>query len=320
MAIRCGCCAVGLSRCWAPANPLSCTLPPAVTALPVIGTPDSAQVIANPLGWTFTGPLSNTFDGSTAGSNFWRINNGGSTANSQVRVRWSYTQPQPRAYAFQVFHGGGAFLNDADGISSANLTLYDAALSVLHGPTPIVTGNSGAGFITDFSPPGPFAGTQHFDLSDITEALGGAPNIHIREVRLLLRWAADITYVCPPFTIVGHAVATTDTQAGGITMPSGLLNQTNGPHEIRWEVPPGVTGTVTTNNPGNFSTLTIVDGTVMTVTGNQSNQFAVTWVVDDLDETALPAHGLLCGGAVTWYDTDGNEVPVELLRDCPAGP
>lgn len=318
MTIPCGCCPTGLSRCYAPTNPLTCNLPATVAPLPTIATPDSAQVIANPLGWTFTGSLAVTHDGAVSpGTVFWRINNGASTADSQVRVRWSYSQPQPRAYAFQVFHGGGGVLNDGDGISSANLTLYDAGLGVLHGPVPIVSGNSGAGFVTDFSPPGPFVGTRHFELSDIREALGGAPNIHIREVRLLLRWAATITYTCPPFTMIGNVEADTDTQASGITMPAGMLNQTNGPHTITWSVPPGVTGTVTTNNPGNFSTLTVVDGTVMTVSGNQNNQFAVTWVSDDLDDIALPAHGLLCDGEVTWFDGDGTEIPPILLRDCP---
>lgn len=317
MPIPCNCCPVPPSRCWAPQNPLMCNLPPTVAPLATIATPDSAAVIANPLGWTFTNPLSFTYDGSTGGFNFWRINNGASTADSQVRVRWTYNADQPRAYAFQIFHGGGGILNDADGISSADLTLYDAGLGVLHGPVPIVTGNSGAGFITDFSPPGPFASTRHFELSAIREALGGAPNIHIREVRLLLRWAAAITYSCPPFTIVGDVVADTDTQAGGITMPAGQLNQTNGPHTITWSVPAGVTGTVTTNNPGNFSTLTITDATVMVVSGNANNQFSVEWVADDLDDIAEAAVAMLCDGEVVWYDAAGNELPVGLLRDCP---
>lgn len=318
MTVPCSCCPVPLNRCWAPTNPLTCNQP-TVTALPTIGTPNSAQVIANPLGWTFSGSLAVTYDGAAPGNGFWRINSGDFTGDTQVRVRWSYNQPQPRAYAFQVFHGGGSFLNDADGISSAGLTLYDAALGVLHGPVPIVTGNSGAGFVTDFSPPGPFLDVQHFDLSDITEALGGAPNIHIREVRLLLRWAATITYSCPPFTMVGNVVAETDTQAGGITMSAGQLNQVNGPHTITWEVPAGITGTVTTDHPERFSTLTIMDGTVMTVTGNGTSQFAVTWVSDDLDDIALPAHGLLCDGETIWFDGDGTEIPPALLRDCPAG-
>lgn len=315
MTIPCRCCPTSLSRCWAPENPLSCGLPPTVTPLPTIALPTSAAVLANPLGLTFTNPIGLTFDGSTAGTNFWRINCGG-LGPTQVDVRWTYSGDVDRVYAFQVFHGGGGILNDGDGISAANLVVRDAALGVLFSG-PIVTGNSGAGFITDFSPPGPFANVRHFDLEDLATFTPAAPNLHIREVRLLQRWAADIVYNCPPFTITGRAVADTDTQAGGITMPAGLLNQANGPHTITWSAPPGVTGTVTTNNPGNFSTLSITDGTVMTVTGNASNQWSVVWVADDLDEAALPAHGLLCDGQVTWYDTGGNELPVGLLRDCP---
>lgn len=311
----CGCCPAGLSRCWAPVTPLMCTLPPAVIALPTTALPNSAVVLANPLGFTFTGPLSNTFDGSIAGTNFWRINSGG-VGPTQVDARWTFNADVARSYAFRIFHGGGGILNDGDGVASATLVVRDSALGVLFSG-PIVSGNSGAGFVTDFSPPGPFGNLRHFDLEDIATFGGGAPNTHIREVQILQRWAADIVYTCPPFTMTGHAVATTDTQAGGITMPAGQLNQTNGPHDITWDIPASITGTITTDNPGNFSTMTIMDGTVLTVSGNQNNAFSVQWDVDDLDDAALPATGMICDGEVMWFTTEGDEIDTALLRDCP---
>lgn len=310
----CGCCPTGLERCWAQQNPLSCNNPSQVTP-PTFSTPSSAAVVENPNGYTFAGPIARTHDGLIQNdTGNWHINTSGSPQTAVgVVVRWSYNADLNDVVSFSIWHGAGGILSDCDGVVSATITVRDAALNVLF-TGPITTANSGAQHITVF--PALLQGVRHFELSNISRC-SGSVNIWIREVRLNTRWESDLTYTCPPLTMTGHIEAVNPTTAAGITVGATTLNQTNGPHTITWDLPPGVTGVISTNNPGNFSDLAIADGTVTTITGNANNQFSIAWTVDDLSDIAEPAHGMLCGNQVIWFDGDGNQIPVELLVDCP---
>ena len=310
----CGCCPAGLERCWAPQNPLACNTAQQV-APSQIATPNAAAVVANPNGYTFAGPITRTHDGIIANdTGNWHINTSGAAQTATgVVVRWSYNADVNDVISFSIWHGAGGVLSDCDGVSAADLTVYDAAMNVLWtGPT--TNGNSGIEWVTVLPL---LQGVRHFELSNMQRICNGSLNMWIREVRLNTRWEADLTYVCPPLTMTAHIEAVNPTTAAGITVGATTLNQTNGPHTITWDLPPGVTGVITTNNPGNFSSLAIADGTVTTVSGNANNQFSIEWTADNLEEVAEAAHGMLCGNQVVWFDGDGNQIPVELLVDCP---
>lgn len=169
-----------------------------VAATSAMKTADTSVVTANPLNWTFSGTIATIRNGTCAnGNEFWRINTGGSNANTQITLELGYLPPTGTISQVGMCHGGGSILNDCDGVGAANATLLDADGNIIAGPFPMTLANNGAFQVTNI-PGGPVTGVATLRISDITPCAGGAPNTHIREIALMgpLLAPAYGTYCC----------------------------------------------------------------------------------------------------------------------------
>lgn len=304
----CGCCPTGLEGCLIPVSPLACAAATIASASTTWdqqhATPDTAAMVANPGNASFGNP-NLTRDKNLSGNAAMVINSGtGGVYDTNVTFRWTYVTPVNDIWGFSIWHGWGNVLNDGDGVSAATLTVYAGATVLFTGP--ITTGSGGQEFQTVF--PGRLNGITHFELSHIFGQ--GNVGVGIREVALNYPWRGTFAENCAPAQISAAIESQAATFAAGLTLSGGVMGQTNGPHTMTWTVPAGVSGTIVTNLPGDFSTLgPIVDGTIVTVSGNHNRTFSITWTAPEPEELAEPVYGLLCDGAVTWIDSSGNPVP-----------
>lgn len=311
MPIPCNCCSTNLTRCFQQQVPVICNDPPVLVAQsqqsPIPATTlvqgQAGVGIANP-------PLSSTADNNTAGASFSGFN--GDAPNAIID--YTYGVIQDRVLAIRLWNNGGAVLTDADGLGPTTIVeLFDNLGVSIFGPTNLVAGNGGAIFSTNVAGLPGLNGVRRMRLTNVVGIPGGSnPGPLWRNISLFEAYLATITWDCPP----NQVVATVNGLNAGLAIGAGTLTQTNGPHTLTFDSPTAFTGTIVTNNPGNFSTLAVTNGTVVTLTGNAVNQFVVNYTFPVDISAAEPAFGMLCDGVVKWYNAAGVEVNASLLVDC----
>ncbi len=311
MSIPCNCCPTEITRCRY--DYIACTAAPTIvqgsTTSPV---PNQSVVVANPNGFGIQN-IAATADGNTAGGSYGGITTGlGNAINVVIEYRW--TTAVDRAVQIRLWNNGGGNVNDFDGIGTALATILDGNANVLWQGN-LVAGNGGAIFVTELngvSLANQINGIRVLRLSNITNLPGAAaPDILWRNIDFRLTYVATMTWVCPQGTVVADIVGVNS----GITLGAGTLTQTNGPHTLTFRSNKVFNATIVTNRPANFSTLTVTNGTVLTITGNQINNFVLNPQFRD-DQSATPVFGMLCNGVMTWYDSNGNPVAAANIEDC----
>lgn len=309
--IPCGCCSTQLVRCFIQNTEPVCSDVPALVADPVTSPVPTTTLVQNPGGPGIANPpLSRTADNNTAGASYSGFGNDAPNAI----IDYTYAVIQDRVVNIRLWNNGGSILNDADGLGAAVMvTLFDDIGTAIFGPTALTAGNGGAIFVTPVSALPGLNGVRRMRLTNIVGIPGGSnPGPLWRNINLQLAYHAVMTWDCPPVAITAEI----DGALAGLTVGPGTLTQTNGPHTLTFDSAEAFTGTIVTNNPGNFSTLAITNGTVVTLTGNAVNQFDVDFSLPSIVPTQLPAFGMLCDGAVVWYDSLGLQVNPVLLIDC----
>lgn len=319
MSVPCRCCPTSLSRCWAPANPLTCPGSPTITADPALSPVPQTVLVANPAGLPINSPpLSRTADGDPAGGSYSGFNTPAPVDAAQgVIIDYVLPAPLDRVMRARLWNNGGGILTDNDGLGPGTIVelfdpldnlLVSGPLNALNGGGPTDTVLAGA----------PYGAVAKYRLRNLMKLNVGTVKPLWRDIRLVQAYHAVATWTCPPITITADILSTTDSLVGGITFPApGLMTQTNGPHSFTFNSPDPFTATISAANPGDFSTLAITNGTVVTVSGNHANApFSIEFTTD-LDDAARPAFGMRCDDQTVWYDEAGNVIAPELLRDCP---
>lgn len=309
MTIPCDCCPTTITRCRR-VDPTCNSAPAIVPGLVTSPVPNQALVIANPNNYGIVN-IAATADGNNSGGSYGGINSGlGNATGVVVEYRWDI--PVNKAIQIRLWNNGGGSVNDEDGIGTAVATLLDADGNILWQGA-LVAGNGGAIFTTNLNgTANEINGVRVLRLSNITN-LGtqAAPNILWRDINFRLRYSAIITWACPLGTIRGYV----EGLDAGLTLGAGTPVQTNGPHTITFKSQVAFNGTIVTNRPANFSSLAITNESVITVSGNQTNNFVVNFTFPE-NAVLSPVFGTLCDGVMTWYDTGGNVVPAAQIKDC----
>ncbi len=337
MTIPCDCCPTTITRCRR-VDPTCNSAPAIVPGLVTSPVPNQALVTDNPNGYGIVN-IAATADGNNSGGSYGGINSGlGNATGVIVEYRWS--NAVNKVVQIRLWNNAGGSVNDEDGIGTAVATLLDADGNILWQGA-LVAGNGGAIFTTNLNgTANEINGVRVLRLSNITNlgthkhtwqhhpdrwsavgrrrCFGGltngseaAPNILWRDINFRLRYSAIITWACPLGTIRGYV----EGLDAGLTLGAGTLVQTNGPHTITFKSQVAFNGTIVTNRPANFSSLTITNGSVITVSGNQTNNFVVNFTFPE-NAVLSPVFGTLCDGVMTWYDTGGNVVPAAQIKDC----
>lgn len=309
MTIPCDCCPTTITRCRR-VDPTCNSAPTIVPGLVTSPVPNQALVTDNPNGYGIQN-IAATADGNNSGGSYGGINSGlGNATGVIVEYRWS--NAVNKVVQIRLWNNAGGSVNDEDGIGTAVATLLDADGNILWQGA-LVAGNGGAIFTANLNgTANEINGVRVLRLSNITN-LGtqAAPNILWRDINFRLRYSAIITWACPLGTIRGNV----EGLDAGLTLGAGTLVQTNGPHTITFKSQVAFNGTIVTNRPANFSSLTITNGSVITVSGNQTNNFVVNFTFPE-NAVLSPVFGTLCDGVMTWYDTGGNVVPAAQIKDC----
>lgn len=284
------------------------------TNLAIVDSPGanftSAVVAENPRGFS-VGYLDRTFDGNTSSGppgGHGIIDSGNDLTNTQVAIDYMLSTPRDRVTHFRLWNQFGSNVTDFDGIGAATLTLFDASDNVLF-TGPLVADNGGVPFDTPVG--GPLDGVVRARLSDITANPGGsAPDIGWREVALVSTYEAILTTTCG--TVQATAVVTGLNP--GLSYANGQLTQTSGPHDLTFTLPTG-TGTIVTDSPTSFSSLTFTNGSTVTVTGNGTMSFALS-----VEGTESLSTGFACvsedGSSVEVISSDGAPVPDAVIEPC----
>jgi hypothetical protein len=313
--IPCDCCPTQMMRCFVQSTEPICSDPPALVADPVTSPVPTTVLVANPDGRAIANPpLSRTADGNTAGGSYSGFSTpGGSTTGAQnIVIDYVYPVVQDRVTNIRLWNQGGSILSDNDGLSPLTVVeLYDITDTLIF-TSNLNAGNGGAIFSTVVSAFPGLDGVAKLRLRNLGKISTSGASPLWRNIDLQLAYHAVMTWDCPPVQVA----ADVNGALAGLAVGVGTLTQTNGPHTLAFSSAEPFTGTIVTNNPGNFSTLAITNGTVVTLTGNAVNQFDVDFTLPSIVPTQLPAFGMLCDGAVVWYDSQGLQVNPVLLTDC----
>jgi len=271
-----------------------------------------ATVVANPNNIGVVN-LPSSHDGDASGGSWSRFNTGNADAIGLV-VDWLFLAPQSNPSAIQLFTQGGADVGDCDGVGSAVATLYNAAGTILWSGA-LVGGNGGTGWLTDL--PTGLVGITRMRLSNITKSCGGAgaPNIHIRNIRLLAEYSIIYDYDCHGVTIEARG------DAGTVTITSTTITQTTTPHVLTFDIPGSSNwqATVVTDQPGRFSRLTVnQNNPTVTFTGTGVANFVVSSVDYDQPENLTRVGTMQFDGLTrTLHDTlTGVEVTGQEIVQC----
>ncbi|MGJ5692793.1 hypothetical protein ACM6RM_06370, partial [Streptomyces pratensis] len=273
----------------------------------------SASVVANPQGWTVSQTnLNSTFNGSFTGA-------GGPTAPQGVidcdafqgdtGVVIDYLLPTPRnnVASVRLWNSFGGIVTDNDGIGAGTVTLYDAAGAVLFtGPLVTCQYASNSQYATPcVTPVGNLDGVARMRLENLAKfpptAGTVAPDIGWREADLFSTYEATLTVDCGGVQVS----ALIEGEQPGLTYSEGQLTQVNGPHTLTFTVPGGTSGRIITDSPAAFSALDFTDGSVITVTGDGTVDFATEIVSGMATKT----------GYVTWHPVTG----APTVRDANSG-
>jgi hypothetical protein len=243
----------------------------------------SARVVDNPLNFQILqDALDSTFNGDVTGA-------GGPSAptgvidcdqfqgNTAVVIDYRLSEPRDNVTAVRLWNGFGGIVTDNDGIGSATVTLYNAADAVLFtGPLVTCTYSSNSAYATPcVTPVGNLDGVVRMRLSNLakfpTSTGTVAPDIGWREIDLFSSYEATLTVDCGG----AQVSALVEGAQPGVTYADGTLTQTNGPHTLTFTVPGGGSGRIVTDNPGAFTALDFEDGSVITLSGNATVDFAI---------------------------------------------
>lgn len=185
----------------------------------------------------------------------------------------------------------GSIHTDGDGIDYDSIEVYDGA-TLLHTQVGLNTANNGAFHETLF--PAPVANADNIRMWAGNKPAGGSIHANTREIAPVWDWQGRIDWPCSanifaivrpvdptlgPLRQISSGDRLTMTR-GGIVIAGagGTLAQNFGPHTMTFEVPPGVVGTITTNRPQDFSSLTVTQAdNVITLSGNTTRTFDISW-------------------------------------------
>lgn len=241
--------------------------------------------------------LPNLSNGVVGGELGMRVDCGGGVVNfpDTIRVLGQLAAHDRQMIGFGHWNGYGSILTDGDGLNYSSVQVLDGA-TVLHNQSPIATANNGLMHETLFA--APVVGATGLRLVAGSKPAGGSLHANSSEVAPIWAWEGLMQWACNdliscrirpvnPFSgalrvLGGQAQGRfTVTHGGVVIFNNGVLSQANGPHEFLFDVPAGVTGTVTTNLPNNFSSLVVTEASPSFVlSGNTAQTFSISWNFD----------------------------------------
>lgn len=273
---------------------------------PISPTIVSATIAANPNGLTV-----NALDASHNGSlaDWTTITTDADGAAAGLVLRYNFGSPGDIS-RIRLDNNYGFDVNDADGIGTATVTVFDAADTILF-QGPLAAGNGAPPFFTTLGG-GVIEDATYFTLSDIVRQ--GAPGpitIGFREIAAVGTYRSLITWECPNETIT----ALVEGVLPGVTYDGTTVTQTNPPHTFTFSSSLGAFAiALVTDNPGAWSD-TLVTEVTPTVTLNGNASLAIESV--PVISRGIQPGWLYPDGTVTNVNT-GEVVPDPLIVPCVA--
>lgn len=186
-----------------------------------------------------------------------------------------FDRPLDFVTAMRIYHGWGSIHNDWDGVGPGGLVqLLDVNMNVM-ASQPMVSGNNGSGWVTPF-PGGPYMQVRGLRMITPHRTNPGNNGLGIREVQLLQEYRSVLTWVCG--ANVFTAVVAGDAPA--LTVAGGVITNTGGPKQLTFRANGDgrFTGTLVTDNPALFDTLTVTQANpVINVLASGTAQFRMEW-------------------------------------------
>lgn len=245
-----------------PATPISCGNPSGVVQGPGNNEPFTSHTVVSNTNAYGLNSINAWYDGNIG--NWGTITTGNfNQAMSGLTIDFNTTVPRDRVREIRIWNNFGGNTSDNDGLGAATVTLFNSLNVAVFGPAPLTVANGPGPNVTTL--PGPVDDVVRMRIVPTSKLVNGVWNtVGVREIQLVSNYEATITWDCggdPVTAIVTGPNA-------GVTMVGNQITQTNGPHTLTFDGPPGFTGQIVTNNPAAFSQLNIADGTQVILSGN----------------------------------------------------